>query len=255
MKKVILLLYAVSLSFSMKSQDQSSTVTTSGNIAFKETTKIEIKLEGDAARFADQLPKEQVSNRQLLFNTDFSLYQPAPDAQHEEEINQQGGTMIRMINGGENDKIFCDLKNKKKTEQKEFMTRMFLVDGDMKTQEWKIGGNFQTIMGYNCQEAVNTDTTRKVVAWFAPVIPVSSGPAGFGGLPGMILKLDINDGKRVIVATSIGQSLPADELIKPKDGKKVTDEEFRKIVDEKRKEMGDQNGEGGNHIIIRYKNN
>ena len=36
---------------------------------------------------------------------------------------------IRMVNGGGDDKIFCDFKNRKKTEQKEFMTRMFLVEG------------------------------------------------------------------------------------------------------------------------------
>ena len=44
-------------------------------------------------------------------------------------------------------------------------------------------------------------------------------------LPGMILQLDINDGKRTITATAIDQVLtdPA-ILIKPKEGKKVSAE-------------------------------
>ncbi len=44
---------------------------------------------------------------------------------------QKSHTSMRMIASGENDKTFCDLKNKKKVEQKEFMTRIFLIDGDL----------------------------------------------------------------------------------------------------------------------------
>ena len=92
---------------------------------------------------------------------------------------------IRIMNGGESDKIFCDLKEKKKTEQKEFMTRMFLVESDLAKSEWKITGNIRNILGYNCQEAILKDTAKTVKAWFTASIPVSSGPAGFGGLPGI----------------------------------------------------------------------
>ena len=42
------------------------------------------------------------------------------------------------------------------------------------------------------------------------------------------------------------------ELSKPKEGKKMSKPEFRKMVAEKQKEMQEENG-GGNNVIIRIK--
>jgi GLPGLI family protein len=159
------------------------------------------------------------------------------------------------MNGGASDKIYCDLKSLKKTEQKEFMTRMFLIESDLSASDWKFTGNSGIVLGYNCQEAILKDTINVTKAWFTASIPVSAGPAGFYGLPGLILKVDINDGKRIITATSIDPSMEVtDFLIKPKEGKKVTQEEYRKIVADKMKEMGHENGQGTNHVMIRIQN-
>jgi GLPGLI family protein len=109
-------------------------------------------------------------------------------------------------------------------------------------------------MGFICQEAVHSDSLRSIRVWFTSSIPVSSGPAGYGGLPGMIIQVDINNGKRVITATRIDPLTNPEVLVKPKEGKKVTTAEYKKIVDDKMKEMGDDHGEGTNHVIIRYRN-
>jgi GLPGLI family protein len=255
MKTIAIMICVLVLPVAVKSQTPLANGTTSGKISYQEKAKIDIKLEGDAAQFANDMPKEQLNDKVLYYNPDYSLYQ-ADESRKEAEMDHQAGVMkIRMMNGGEGDKIFCDFKNRKKTEQKEFMTRTFLVEDDLSSSEWKISGNFRTIMNYSCQEATWDDSTRKVKAWFTTSIPVSSGPAGYGGLPGMILQLDFNDGRRIITATAIDAVLtdPA-ILIKPKEGKKVSASEYKKIVDDKMKEMGVQNGEGTKHIIIRYNN-
>jgi GLPGLI family protein len=258
MKKTCILFFAVILPLAVRSQDHLSQSITSGKISFLEKTKLEIKLEGDAAQFADQIPKEQMADKILYFNTDYSLYTTGAKKAADEDINMnqhEGGIQIRMFNGGDKDIIFCDIKDGKKTEQKEFMTRKFLVDGNLISSDWKLTGNFRTISGYNCQEAVKQDTSKKVNAWFTTLIPVSSGPSGFGGLPGMILQVDINNGKQVITATAIDPSLTDPSVLtKPKDGKRVTAEEFRKIVEEKRKEMGVEDGQGTNHVVIKIRN-
>jgi GLPGLI family protein len=255
MKNIIILIAGLIVSLTGKSQGSSGVNTVSGKITYEEKSKIEIKLEGDAAQFADQMPKEQISSKVLFFNESFALYQS--DAKKEEDILDQhsGGMQIRIMKGGESDKLFCDLREKKKTEQKEFMTRMFLVESDLSKSEWKITENMRNILGYNCQEAILKDTSKTAKAWFTTSIPVSAGPAGFGGLPGLILQVDINDGKRLITAVALDPSLDVtDVLVKPKEGKKVTEQEFRTIVDEKMKEMGVENGQGTNHVIIRYQN-
>lgn len=239
----------------MKSQDLPNKVTTSGKITYQEIAKLQIKLEGDAAQFEDKIPKEHISGKILFFNQDYSLYQTDVRKNEENEIEQQSGFMkIKMVSAGGNDKTFCDFKNNKKTEQKDFMTRIFLVEGELVPVGWKITGNYSTILGYNCQEAVYQDTLINIKAWFTGSIPVSSGPAGYGGLPGMILQLDMNSGKRVITATRIESLSDSELIIKPKDGKKVTASEYKKIVDDKMKEMGAEHGEGMNHVIIRYNN-
>jgi GLPGLI family protein len=97
------------------------------------------------------------------------------------------------------------------------------------------------------------DSIKKVTAWFTPVIPVASGPLKFIGLPGLVLAAEIDGGKTVFNAKSI-ELTPVDQahMVKPDKGKKVTDTEYKAIVDEKMKEMGAQSGPGsGTHMMIR----
>ena len=61
-------------------------------------------------------------------------------------------------------------------------------------QQWKIGTETQTILGYQSQKATCRWRGRDFVAWFTSSIPVKAGPWKFGGLPGLILKLQDTDG-------------------------------------------------------------
>lgn len=255
MKKLLLFLMVLYTSVSGFSQETTGKGTTSGKITFEEKIKLELKLEGDAAQFAETLPKEQVNVKMLIFNQDNTLYTEDDSKKPDEIVTQQTGHMtMRMIVAGGKDKTFTDLKNMKKLEQKEFMSRMFLIESEVVNQEWKFTGNNRIVLGYNCQEAVKEDNDRKISAWFTTMIPVSSGPAGYTGLPGLILLVDIDNGKRVITARKIDTEYKDQALlVKPEEGKKVTQEEYKKIVDEKMKEMGSEGGEGGAHVMIRIK--
>jgi GLPGLI family protein len=71
-------------------------------------------------------------------------------------------------------------------------------------------------------------------------------------LPGMVLEVNINNGEQVITALSIDKQVETALIVKPKDGKKVTDEEFNKIVEEKLKEMGVEGGRPG--VVIKIEN-
>jgi len=256
MKTTILLICSLVLSSPGWSQELSGKHTTSGKINFQERTKLEIKIEGDAAQFAESLPKEQYSDKVLYFNSDYSLYQNDDTNKGEDAMMSHDGQMnVQMIISGDKVKTFMDLKKNKKVEQKDFMTRMFLIESDMTINDWKLTGNFKVVLGYNCQEAVREDQSKKISAWFTPLIQVSTGPAGFGGLPGLILQVDIDNGKRIITAVSVDPEFnDIALLVRPKEGRKVTEAEFKQIVDEKMKEMGTENEEGGAHVIIRIKN-
>jgi GLPGLI family protein len=92
-------------------------------------------------------------------------------------------------------------------------------------------------VGYTCQNAVLENEKQKTIAWFTPDIPVSTGPGEYTGLPGLFLEVDINNGQNVFTAQTIDLTPPSKKQItKPKEGKKVNQEEFDIIKAEKIKE-------------------
>ena len=157
--------------------------------------------------------------------------------------------MIKMAEP--DNKTFTDLKGGEKIEQKEFMSRMFLIKSELKHGHWKITGKQKMVLDYPCQQAVNTDEDREVVAWFAPAIAVAAGPGSFGNLPGLVLEVNIDENQHVIIATSVDlKELDKAMLKKPTKGKEVTEEEYHAIVEEKMKEMGVEGEGGSGHAVV-----
>ena len=76
----------------------------------------------------------------------------------------------------------------------------------------------------------------EVVAWFTPEIPISSGPAFYGGLPGLIM--EVTDDKTKILCTKIIMNPKEKSKIKrPKKGKIINTPDFLVLQDKKRIEM------------------
>jgi GLPGLI family protein len=230
----------------------------SGKITYEEKVKMQIKLEGETAHLAQNFPKERKSEKVLSFTENETLYEDGTGNVEEEIVSQQGdGQMrIRMVGSGSN-KMYTDLKTNTVIEQRDFMNRMFVVEKPVAKADWKVTGNQKKILGYDCYEAVRQDTgNNKTIAWFAPAIPVKGGPAGLCNLPGMVLEADFNNGSRTYIAKSADEMAPGElKIQKPKDGKKVTEQEFKAIVAEKMKEMGIEQGQQGGdqvRIVIRH---
>ncbi len=66
---------------------------------------------------------------------------------------------------------------------------------------WELSEDTKVIDGYTCYKAIRKQLNKRVsvgkekkyivyIAWYTPEIPASFGPAGNGGLPGLILQLD-----------------------------------------------------------------
>ncbi len=60
----------------------------------------------------------------------------------------------------------------------------------MYQQQWSLQSERQIILGYDCQKATCKWRGRTFEAWFSTDIPVRLGPWIFGGLPGLILKIN-----------------------------------------------------------------
>jgi GLPGLI family protein len=225
----------------------------SGTVKYEQVVKLEIKVEGDAAQFASMLPKERKMNKVLSFNSKSSLYENGKAPEQDNLHMQSGGQNVMIRMEEPKNILFTDIESKKTVELREFMTRVFLIEGEANTQ-WKMTGNQKMILNYPCMEAFNEKDSIKTTAWFTPAIPVSAGPGNYSGLPGLVLAVDTNNGKNVITATSVEIAPVADDkLVKPDKGKKVTQEEFDAVVKEKMKEMGAESGvKGGTQMMIKF---
>lgn len=103
--------------------------------------------------------------------------------------------------------IYRDLENSKTIDLIKLLGRVYMIEDETWNPQWKILNDMREIAGHICMNAQWTDTIKgqKIIAWFALDIPVSSGPERFGGLPGLILEVNINNGALIISAESISE--------------------------------------------------
>ncbi|MFN8304754.1 MAG: GLPGLI family protein [Saprospiraceae bacterium] len=231
MKQILLALLALLAGDAIAQQ-------TEGDIQFDEKMNMHRNLPPDAADVRAMMPEWRVSKAELLFSASESLFHNLPDEDEDEPA--EGGPMVIKMQRPE--AIFYrNYSSGRKVDSREFFGKVYLIDDSLATPGWKITGQTKTILGYNCLEATTQDTVRKrqITAWFTDAIALSSGPAGFGQLPGMILELDINNGELIFTATKVNfRKLKKNELAAPKKGEKISDADFQKMVAERMRENG-----------------
>jgi len=224
----------------------------SGKIIFQETIQFKIDFGDDNPELAKMIPTSQTIDKALFFTPEISLFKnnEQPD---DLEINQEAeGNQVQLVIKMPESVIYTNRTEDLFLQSQDIMGKEFLIKDKIIQYNWKLTGEQKKILDFVCQKAILLDTSKQVVAWFTPQIPVSFGPAGMNGLPGMILALEQDNGDRMTIATSI-ESIPENFIFeKPTKGKKVTLSEFERIREEKLKEMGAVNGGGhGIKMIIR----
>ena len=251
MKKSIVILVSMFVGSIGTAQEGNNGFLLSGSVIYEQIVQMNIQLEGDAAQYADLLPKERKSEKILHFSEEAALFENYhfDDLEEDLDAHQEGSVMIKMAEP--DNKTFTDLKEGEQIEQKEFMSRMFLIKSELKQGHWKLTGKQKMILDYPCQQAITSEEDREVVAWFAPAIAVAAGPGSFGNLPGLVLEVNIESNQHVIIATSLDlREVDKSILKKPTKGKVVTEEEYQAIVKEKMKEMGVEGEGGSGHAVV-----
>ena len=77
---------------------------------------------------------------------------------------------------------------------------------------------------------------QQIVAWYADDLASPAGPDVYYGLPGVIMKLDVDEGFMVYSALDVSDK--AGVVKAPTSGKKITREEYRKMMQEQAQSMG-----------------
>ncbi|MDE5664320.1 MAG: GLPGLI family protein [Duncaniella sp.] len=83
------------------------------------------------------------------------------------------------------------------------LSSFFVYSDSVPSMEWNFSDeNTDSIMGYDCRKATVEFAGRSYTAWFTPEIPLPFGPYKFGGLPGLILKVE--DAEQQFVWEAVG---------------------------------------------------
>ncbi len=224
---------------------------------------------------APQIPPSRTDQFELMFANNQSLWQFLPNANDENPGTVQiggggsGPNIVARI-GGMNDIVYHNFTTLTRTEQREVAGRDFVVVDSIRKLNWKITEETKTILNYTARKATaqrigsrsqmsmengqmkrqEVPDTANVVAWFTTDIPVSAGPGAEyqGQLPGLILELDVNNGRNVIKAVEVSAKVNTKQIKEPKEGKKLTAAEFAKERDKLLEEMM-QNMRGNNMRI------
>lgn len=122
----------------------------------------------------------------------------------------------------------------------------FLYNEKIADMQWILQPDTATISGLKCQKASLNFGNRKWTAWFAPSIPLLTGPYKFAGLPGLIVKMQDSRQFYVFTLRSIQNrksQYQALGMIKPPT--RTTKQKFLEYVNlykENRFQMDQQNG-------------
>ena len=242
----------------------------SGQVNYERVTKMTARFNINGVE--NEMPQTRKDNFELYFGNNQSLWKAAEQENEDAtSSSDNGGMQIHMVVAGSNDVMYCNFETGKKTERREFLDKTFIVDDSIRKIKWKMTGEIKTILNHSCMKAIakrvstqmrmtmdNGKTERKeiqdtanIVAWFTNDIPVPAGPAEFQGqLPGLILEMDISDGRQTFIATGILDKNDLSIIKEPTGKKHYTPDEFKIERDKMMKEMQENNQGGGRQIRI-----
>jgi len=219
--------------------------TTEGTIIYEMKINLHRNLPPERESLKSMIPEFMTQKMQLSFNANESVYKPVEDEEEDVQLGSGRGGMMRwMRNMGA---TYLNFQTQQWLELREFMGKKFLIEDTLKVRSWKFEDEEKNINGYACKKATMEDEFMnrrvKVVAWYADQLLAPVGPDRFYSLPGTVLEVNVDDEFVIFRPLSISIQAPSKADLKaPSEGKKVTRAEFRKIVEERMKEMGTQSG-------------
>lgn len=230
-----------------------------GKAIYKEHRKFDIKMgkgENDKLQkqIMEQLKRQSKKTYTLKFTKSESNYTQNKQLSTPNPQAKKSSVQITISSGG--DLLYKNIAKQTYKKAVETSGKRFLITDKLPKEEWKLTSETKKIGDYTCYKAtksreitrksyLNTDgkqeeTEKKetliTTAWYTLQIPVSNGPAMYGGLPGLIL--EVKEGRKTIICAEIVLN-PKEkiEIKKPKRGKKVTQKKFEAIMEKHTQEI------------------
>src|ERR1700743_908516 len=188
------------------------------------------------AQMRAMMPQFKTSEYQLLFRDSISVYKavPADEAPDPLESSGGGGTHVIMKFGtGDDGVLYENFGSGQLLEEASLQDKKYIITDTVKPMPWKLSRDTATILGYTCKIAfARSSRGGNVIAWYCEDIPLPVGPDKLIGLPGAVLRLDVDSGGVVYTATKVLPSVSVKELKAPAGSPMMTRADFAKKMDE-----------------------
>ncbi len=142
-----------------------------------------------------------ITRAELFFNNSESMIKIG-DSQKENKDSK-----LSVINkfSSENERIniFKSFNDKTIYSRENALTERMIVKDTLMPVNWIVGIEKRKIGNINCFRAEANLFGRYYIAWFAPSIPVSTGPWKLYGLPGLIIEAESKDGQVKFILESL----------------------------------------------------
>ena len=263
MKKILLSLCMIASIGTIQAQMKE------GKVVYERTIKFQPR-QNMNPEMAANMPRTRTDRFELSFAKNQSLWEMLPELDNNEENAGGGGGVRFMRFGGGDDVTYFNFETGNRIDQRELASKTYIVEDSIQKLNWKLTEETKTILNYTARKATTqrigtrfvmamengemkrqevADTTQ-ITAWFTTEIPVPAGPEFGGQLPGLILELEMNNGRMVYKAVEISPKVSVSNIKEPKGGKKMTAAEFTKERSKVMEEMRRNMPAGGRRVIV-----
>ena len=222
----------------------------------------------DKEAMKEAMAKAFQKNYLLTFNKNEALFEEVVALEKPNPMQGDVSFSVRM--SGDGDK-YMNTKDKVSYTEEDIFGDEFVIKDSLPKIAWEITNETKVIGGYNCLKATYIEPVSKnnleayerqqekikngeatffemkkpepqtITAWYTSEIPVSFGPNGVWGLPGLILQLE--NQKYIYFCTKV--SLKNNETVKikiPNSGKVISKKEYEKYEKKMQKRMEENDG-------------
>lgn len=258
MKKILLFASIISSLFASAQMKE-------GKVLYERT--IQMQFRGNVPpEMANNMPRERKNKFELSFANNQSLWESVPEMEenNNDVVGEGNGRMVMRFGGGD-DLTYHNFTTGKRVDHRELSSKNYIVEDSIQKLNWKLTGETKSILGHTVQKAIaerygnrsvmtmeNGEMKRQMIpdttvvnAWIAMDIPVPAGPEFQGQLPGLILELEMNNGRVVYKALEISSKVNTSSIKEPKGGKHITAAEFDKEREKSMEEMRRNMPRGG----------
>lgn len=256
MKKIFTAIYLLAAAFSAEAQKE-------GKVIYERTVQMTRRPEGLDPEIARQLPRSRTDHFELLFGNNQSLWRNIPKAEGSDHTISTGDGSVAVFRSvGSESIVYYDFSKGVRVDKREMFDNAFIVEDSLRKLNWKLSEETKTILGHVAKKATaqrigtafrtsmengqmkreEVSDTSSIIAWYTTDFPVTTGPFEFQGqLPGLILSLDINNGRTIYNAVEISPKVSLSSIKEPKGGKKLSNAQYNKererLLEEMRKNM------------------